>query len=167
MNLSLIAVAIWVVTLAVAAISDLRAFRIPNLLPAIVIMLFVVMHGITGFSSSLWPNLLHFLLALGVGMLLFGRGWIGGGDAKLYAAVALWFNWGGAAALIFLTTLSGLILAIAFVAARMLGLRRQRENPDKKKARMERRIPYGVAIAAGAILTAAWVGWSAVFPTIG
>lgn len=167
MSFNVIAISIWVVTLVAAAISDLRAFRIPNILPALVIILFCIVHAISGFSLSLLPNLLHFLLALGIGMLLFSWGWIGGGDAKLYAAVALWFDWGGAVALIFLTTLSGLLLAIAFVVTRMLGVRRNRESTDKPKSKMERRIPYGVAIALGAVLTAVWIGWGAVFPVLG
>lgn len=150
-------VAVWVITLVVAALSDLRSFRIANIFPAILLLLFPVAYGLAGFSGALWPNIFHFLLALVVGMALFARGWIGGGDAKLYAAAALWFDWTGAVALIFLTGVSGLILALAFVAARMLGLRKDVPKED-------RRIPYGVAIAAGAILSAAWNGWTVIFP---
>jgi prepilin peptidase CpaA len=149
--------AIWIVTLIAAGISDLRSFRIPNILPAVLIVLFGITYGLAGFSAVLWPNVFHFLLALVIGMGLFSQGWIGGGDAKLYAAVALWFNWAGAVALIFMTTMSGLLLAAIFIGARMAGLR-------KNVPREDRRIPYGVAIAIGAISTAAWVGWGKVFP---
>jgi prepilin peptidase CpaA len=149
--------AIWTIVLIAAAISDLRSFRISNIFPAILILLFVVVHAFGGFSALLWDNVLHFLAALVVGMGLFSMRWIGGGDAKLYAAAALWFNWVGAITLIFATTTAGLILAVTFVAARMLGLRKNVPKED-------RRIPYGVAIAAGAILSAAWSGWSAIFP---
>jgi prepilin peptidase CpaA len=97
------------------------------------------------------------VLALIVGMVLFSRGWVGGGDAKLYAAAALWFNWESAAVLIFLTGVAGLLLAFLFIGARITGLR-------KNVSRKDRRIPYGVAIAAGAILTAAWRGWHTIFP---
>lgn len=167
MDVTVFAIAIWVITLAAAAISDLRAFRISNMFPAIIIVLFVALHTAAGFTSALLPNALHFLLALTIGMVLFGRGWIGGGDAKLYAAVALWFDWNGAIALIFLTTFSGLLLAIAFVVGRMLGIRRNRQNDEKPKSKMERRIPYGVAISLGAVFAAAWIGWAKVFPAIG
>ena len=152
-----IVIAIWTITLITAAISDLRSFRIPNYLPAILILLFGIVCIMTGFSGASIDNALHFLAALLVGMVLFSRSWIGGGDAKLYAAAALWFNWTGAVALIFTTTIAGAALAIAFVASRMLGLRKNVPKED-------RRIPYGVAIAAGAILTAAWTGWNRVFP---
>jgi Flp pilus assembly protein protease CpaA len=63
--------AIWAVTLCAAALSDLRSFRIANAFPAILILLFVVIHSVSGFSGALWANLLHFLLALVVGMILF------------------------------------------------------------------------------------------------
>jgi Flp pilus assembly protein protease CpaA len=45
------------------------------------------------------------------------------------------------------------------IAARLLGLR-------KDVPREDRRIPYGVAIATGAILTATWTGWDRVFPAV-
>ena len=157
MEAKYVIVAIWSLTLLAAAISDLRSFRIPNALPATLILLFAAAHGLAGFPVPVWENLLHFLVSLIVGMVLFSRGWFGGGDAKLYAAAALWFNWSGAIALLFMTTIAGLILAVSFVAARMMGLR-------KNVAKQDRRIPYGVAIAAGAILTAAWLGWDPVFP---
>jgi len=157
MEFKYIMIAIWVLTLIAAAVSDLRSFRIPNYLPGILILLFGINTVIAGVDASLWENLFHFLAALIIGMGLFSRGWIGGGDAKLYAAVALWFNWTGAVVLIFATTIAGLVLAISFVAARMLGLRKNVPKDD-------RRIPYGVAIAAGGILSAAWQGWDRIFP---
>lgn len=154
-----IVMAIWTITLIAAAISDLRFFRIPNYLPAILILLFGVVSVVTGYSAISIDNVLHFLAALAIGMILFSRGWIGGGDAKLYAAAALWFDWAGAVALIFTTTIAGAALAMILIAARMLGLR-------KNVPREDRRIPYGVAIATGAILTAAWTGWDRVFPAL-
>lgn len=152
-------IAVWVVTLLAAALSDLRSFRIANVLPAILLLLFPIAYGLAGFSDALWENVFHFLLALLIGMALFSRGWVGGGDAKLYAAAAIWFGWSGAVALIFLTGIAGLILALAFIVARKMGLRKNIPKED-------RRIPYGVAIAAGAILTAGWIGWERVFPPI-
>jgi prepilin peptidase CpaA len=145
-----IVMAIWTITLIAAAISDLRSFRIPNYLPAILILLFGVLSVMTGYSVASIDNVLHFLAALVVGMVLFSRGWIG---------AALWFDWAGAVALIFTTTIAGAALAMILIAARLLGLR-------KDVPREDRRIPYGVAIATGAILTATWTGWDRVFPAV-
>lgn len=156
MQTTYIVIAVWVLTLIAAAISDLRSFRIPNYLPGILIILFGVSGALVGFPVSVWENLFHFLVALIMGMGLFSRGWIGGGDAKLYAAVAIWFNWAGAVTLIFTTTIAGLLLALSFMAARLMGLRKNVPKED-------RRIPYGVAIAIGGMLSAAWNGWDRIF----
>jgi prepilin peptidase CpaA len=159
MEFKIIMIAVWILTLIAAAVSDLRSFRIPNYLPGILISLFGIKTAIVGTDASLWENLSHFLVVLIIGMGLFSKSWIGGGDAKLYAAVALWFNWAGAATLVFTTTIAGLLLAISFIAARMLGLRKNVPKDD-------RRIPYGLAIAAGGILNAAWQGWGRLFTAL-
>jgi prepilin peptidase CpaA len=159
MNITYIFIAIWCATLIAAAISDLRAFRIPNILSVVLILLFIIAQIIDSSAGIPWGNFLHFGVALLIGMFLFSRGWIGGGDAKLYAATALWFSTNGAIALLFFTTFAGGLLAILFIVARLTGLRK---NVPKK----DRRIPYGVAIAAGGIFTAAYVGWFSVFANL-
>ena len=159
MNLTYIFIAIWCATLIAAAISDLRSFRIPNLLSGILILLFVIAQLID--SSSVFPlwNVVHFGVALIVGMFLFSRGWIGGGDAKLYAATALWFATSGAALLLFFTTIAGGLLAILYILARLTGLR-------KNVPKQDRRIPYGLAIAVGGVFTATYLGWFSVFANL-
>jgi prepilin peptidase CpaA len=132
--------------IALAAISDVRYFRIPNIYPALILLLFLGSRLVWGFSPSDWSHFMHFVIALGVGMLLFKMGWVGGGDAKLYSAAAIWFTGLNAAMLVFATGLAGLVLAIFYVARRKL-----KTQKDTKK-RTERRIPYGVAIAGGALI---------------
>jgi prepilin peptidase CpaA len=164
MTFSLVIILIWVTSILAAAFSDWRSFRIPNLLPALLLVLFFVGHIVWGYSSALWPNAMHFALALAVGMLLFGMGWIGGGDAKLYAAIALWFNWTGAVYLVFMTTMAGLALAVTYLLIRVFVTKKQKPNDALSKRKRERRIPYGVAIALGGILSAAMIGWGNLFP---
>jgi prepilin peptidase CpaA len=132
--------------LALAAVSDVRFFRIPNMYPALILLLFLGSRLAWGFSPADWSHLIHFAIALGVGMLLFKMGWVGGGDAKLYAAAAIWFAGLNAALLIFATGMAGLVLAIFYVARRKL--KKQKDT----RTRAERRIPYGVAIAGGALI---------------
>jgi prepilin peptidase CpaA len=159
MNVTTLFIAIWVAMLLAAAISDLRAYRIPNALPAILMLLFGVAQIMDSSATVPWSNLAHFGISLIVGMFLFSRGWIGGGDAKLYAATALWFAWDGAVTLLFFTTIAGAVLAAAFIAARLLGLRK---NIPKK----DRYIPYGVAIAIGGVVSASFVGWPVLFANL-
>ena len=93
-------------------------------------------------------------LVLGVGILLFSRGWMGGGDAKLSAAAASWFT---------LAELPWFALAVVLIGGALtlvlLPLRRALARPGEEPGgwaglRRGRSIPYGVAIAAGAILIA-------------
>ena len=92
-------------------------------------------------------------------MLLFAMRWFGGGDAKLYAAIALWFDLSGGVVLIFSVGMAGLLLAVTYLAARRIGP--FRSDPEERK---NRRIPYGVAIGFGAVIAAYFVGWGKLFP---
>lgn len=87
------------------------------------------------------------VFALGAAGFRFGL--LGGGDVKLLAAAALWL--GAAALLPFLmaTALAGGLLAVVFLAVALL-------RHDRSKVAL----PYGIAIAAGAILTTGGAFWS-------
>ena len=146
---------LFVLLLLVAAASDLRYRRIPNLIPALIVLLFIV-GWLLGFpfTGPWWAHGFHFVAALLVGMLLFRFGWFGGGDAKLYAACALWFSFSDALLLMFVTTASGavivLVRALAIVARSIFGS--PGAPPDgPRQRRAPRTIPYGIAIAAGGI----------------
>ena len=128
--------------LLAAAWSDFRTVRIGNIWPLLLILLFAAYALTGGRIDQPWMHLAHFGVALAAGMLLFAMKWIGGGDAKLYAAIALWFPLSQGAWLLLATTLAGLVLAVVYLLTRRLVPREQRKD---------RRIPYGVAIAAGAV----------------
>ena len=132
-----------------AAYSDLKQFRIPNLMPGLILALYACYVAIVGATAFSWWHAAHFAMALIVGMVLFAMKWFGGGDAKLYAAVALWFPLQQGHKLLFMVGMAGLVLAILFILTR-----RFTKDSDGKK-RTDRRIPYGVAIAFGAI--ACWL----------
>ena len=134
-----------------AAWSDIRSFRIPNGYPMALLLLFVPLAALQIGFPEIWWHLAHFAVALAIGMLLFAIKWVGGGDAKLYAAVAIWFPLDQAPMLAMFTGLSGLVLAIVYF------LRRKLASSDAQKAKAkDRRIPYGVALALGAIACWLW-----------
>ncbi|MFZ5727306.1 MAG: A24 family peptidase [Pseudomonadota bacterium] len=147
---------LFVLLLLIAAASDLRYLRIPNLIPALIILLFVI-GWLAGFpfTGPWWAHGFHFAAALLVGMLLFRFGWFGGGDAKLYAACALWFSFSDALLLMFVTTASGAVIvlarALALFARTFLAFGGPADGPRPK--RVSRDIPYGIAIAAGGIVS--------------
>ena len=145
--------------LLLAAASDVRSLRIPNLLPMLVLLLFVAawLWGFP-FRDPLWSHLTHFALALVGGMALFHFRWFGGGDAKLYAAVAIWFGLGNAILLLLLTTVTGALIVVArmfFHVLRALASNADRSAPGQPSL-FERKIPYGIAIAAGGITALFW-----------
>ena len=79
--------------MAYAAASDLLTMTIPNRLSLALVAAFAVFAVASGLSAH--AALLH--VAAGAAVLaltfaLFGFGWIGGGDAKLAAATALWLG---------------------------------------------------------------------------
>lgn len=129
--------------LLVAAVGDIRRFIIPNWLNAAVALL-AVPFWLT--SPDLSWTAVGWQLAFAGGVFalfggLFAAGWMGGGDVKLLVALALWLPW-----LLFLqmfltiTVLGGLLTTGLLIAHR---LRNREASPE---------IPYGVAIAAGALL---------------
>jgi prepilin peptidase CpaA len=78
-----------------AALRDLLSFTIPNWIPVLVICGFFLVVVTKG---SLWSlaTLLHSgtgIAVLAAVALLFFRGLIGGGDAKLIAAASVWMEW--------------------------------------------------------------------------
>lgn len=156
MNLPLLAPqwAFWalILLLILSALQDAMMLKISNYLSGAVLLLGVAAAVLAGPRLELWENGLVFAIALTVGTFLFGRGILGGGDVKLFAATVLWFELGGALRFLFLTAISGGLLAILIIVLRTLPW------PDALRSRVRvlqprAGIPYGIAIAAGAILT--------------
>lgn len=133
-----------------AAWLDLTQRRIPNWLCGLIALMGLVVAGIVGGFGALGSHALHMVLALLGGMGLFALGGFGGGDAKLYAGVAAWFGLGEALLLLLCVALGGLVLLIAWFGyrrARGLPVRRNRAGPFDG-------LPYGIAIAGGAVTAA-------------
>ena len=99
------------------------------------------------------PNLRGFTV-LTVAFACFAMGWVGGGDAKVAAAAALWFGFGH--------LLSYLVYASLFGGALTLLLLQFRQWPLPypfagqawllKLHAKESGIPYGIALAIGALV---------------
>jgi prepilin peptidase CpaA len=126
------------VVLLIASYHDIRHRSIPNWLPLSVAGGALLKWLVIGqFATALWAVAAGAIVFI-VSALLFTQGWIGGGDAKLGAAVV--FFLGGAATLQFLM-LMALIGGVVAVLV-LIWSRGAKPRPT---------IPYGVAIAAAAI----------------
>jgi prepilin peptidase CpaA len=133
--------------LAWAAVSDVRTRRIPNWTVLTVIGLFVPWAALHWGPWAAWA-LAAGLIALVVGVGLYAAKIVGAGDAKLFAAVALFVGFGDLMALGLATALAGGLVAAGSLASRpkramsmfILG----------GKGDFGPGIPYGVAIALAA-----------------
>ena len=75
-----------------AALLDFLYYRLPNKLFYIIFYLFPI-YIILSFKFHLVSNYLVFVGSILIGFGLFSAAIIGGGDAKLLAAVSLWIGW--------------------------------------------------------------------------
>lgn len=146
---------VWVLAalLVAAALEDAIRLKISNMLCLGVLVGSLIAMAMAGPEIALWQNAMVFAALLGGGTLLFAKGMVGGGDVKLLAAVGLWCNLPTALFMLTSVFLSGGVLAILILGARTFA-------PAGAAARVvvlrpRAGIPYGIAIAAGALLTLA------------
>ena len=137
--------------LAASAGWDLASYKIPNLLPVALIAFFAVFavaSGMTGIGSHLLAGGAGFA----IGFALFAFGLIGGGDAKLFAAVTLWLGFSSLLEYALITSLMGGALALALISVRKLPMPAVFTGQSwlMRLHSSDSGIPYGVALAAAA-----------------
>jgi prepilin peptidase CpaA len=138
-----------------AAVLDATTYRIPNWLTGLTALAFVPMAIYAGMPLALfgWHVLMGLILFF-VGYAMFALGLFGGGDAKLMAAAGLWFGFGQTYEFILFTVLAGGVLAIAIALLAVVQMQMElsgRKYSDVIK-NLAPKVPYGIALAAGAIL---------------
>lgn len=141
--------------LALAAGWDVASYTIPNALSLALIGAFLTFAVAAGMPTSSFG--LHAgagLLGLAAGFGLFAFGIVGGGDAKLFAATALWFGFGDMAAFALVASILGGGLTVALLLMRQLPLPQVlvRQSWLARLHDSRAGIPYGAALAAGALV---------------
>ena len=141
--------------MAYSAASDLITMRISNRISIALILGFLVFAVATGLPLAAVGS--HFAcgaLVLAITFTLFSVGQIGGGDAKLAAATAVWFGFPHVLEYGLIASMLGGALTLAIVAARRWPAPQfVRETPwmfrlhDPKVG-----VPYGIALAAAALI---------------
>jgi len=139
--------------LALAAGWDLVSFTIPNLLPLAMTAAFLLFGVIAGLPGAAFGgHLAAGVVGLAAGFALFAAGYIGGGDAKLFAATALWFGFGDLLSYALIASLCGGALTLAILSLRHVPLPALLARQDwLVRLHEARSVPYGVALAAGAL----------------
>ncbi len=140
--------------MAFAASSDLLTMTIPNRVSLIMIGGFLLLALTTGMSVTEIGS--HFGAAgivLAVVFGFFARGWIGGGDAKLAVATALWLGFDHLMEYALYGSVFGgalTLLILKFRANPMPGMLLGQEWAERLH-RPEGGVPYGIALAAAAL----------------
>jgi prepilin peptidase CpaA len=140
--------------LALAAGWDLTSYTIPNFVSAALIAAFALFALATHMALGVMgTHLLAGMLGLCAGFALFALGTIGGGDAKLFAAIALWLGFASLLDFTLAASLFGGALALLILGLRHLPLPATLYGQNWLVRLHDRKagIPYGVALAAGAL----------------
>jgi len=136
-----------------AALSDMSRLIIPNWVSIALAALFPVAALIAG--APLMSVGLHVLFGFGVlavGFVLFQFNIIGGGDAKLLAAVSIWTGLTAFMPFILWTAIAGGVMALALLTARQLIPAGTYPAFVDHLLKKQNGIPYGVAIMIGALM---------------
>lgn len=154
---------------AFAALNDFFKLKIPNYISVTIIALFALAYLVCQFidfnpfqplGNHLTAGGLLFIIMFG----MFAFNLIGGGDAKLIPAAALWVGTEGLAYFVLVTILWGFPLALVAlffknttignkITIKISGHKYFTEGWIKALANGENVVPYGIAIAAGVITT--------------
>src|SRR5437660_1812855 len=140
--------------LAFAASSDLLTMTISNRVTLVLAGSFFALAAANGMGSI--DILMHIGAAaavLVVTFTCFARGWIGGGDAKLAAATALWFGFDHLLNYLTIASLLGGVLTLLIMRFRLMPLPRLLADQEwaKRLHRMDAGVPYGIALAIAAL----------------
>ncbi len=142
-------------TMIAAAAYDVLTLTIPNWISLAIIALFPVLALAAGLGwhDLVWHVALG-IIALAAGIIAFAVGIVGGGDAKLFAAVALYMGPLGIAPYVFDVAIAGGVLAMLFVVLHQPRLEEWTRRSPVLAQIVSRgmAIPYGVAIVAGGLI---------------
>ncbi len=145
-----------------ATFYDLFTMTIPNRITLTLLVSFLILAPMAGmgWETMMWHMLISFLVLV-VGYVFFSLGFMGGGDAKLFAASSLWFGTAFTLDFVLIASLFGGALTFLVVVGRV------RPVPiwlmqfdwimrllDKKQG-----VPYGAALGPAALLVFVDTPW--------
>jgi len=139
----------------VAGLKDLTSMTIPNWISGLLILGFFPTALVVGLPlETVAAHVGVAFAALLVGMGMFALNWVGGGDAKFMASACLWLGVTGSGMFLLWTGVMGGIFCVALLYMRLHARPYLFRTPAWFQSLMEPKgdIPYGVAIAAGALI---------------
>lgn len=151
----LIALGVMPALVIMGGLHDLLTMKIPNWISLALVLLFFPAALLVGLGPA--AVAIHVgvgLAALFIGAGMFALRWIGGGDAKLMAATCLWLGLSGSGMFLLWTGVVGGLFCLFLMMARQHLQMVTPFAPGWVTRVLEPKgdIPYGVAIAIGALL---------------
>jgi prepilin peptidase CpaA len=141
--------------MAFAASSDLFTMTISNRVSLLLVAGFFVLALVIGLSpSDILSHIGAAAVVLVVAFGFFARGWIGGGDAKLAAATALWLGFDQLFPYLVYSSLFGGLMTLMLLQLRTIPLPAFLMNQEwaQRLHRKDAGVPYGIALAAAALI---------------
>src|ERR1700684_4314484 len=155
MILDIVRLLLFPALMAFAAASDLFTMTISNRVSLALAAGFLVLAVLSG--MGFYDILSHVgagAAVLAVAFSCFAMGWVGGGDAKVAAAAALWFGFGHLLNYLFYASLFGGALTLLLLQFRQWPLPYSFAGQAwlTRLHAKESGIPYGIALAIGALM---------------
>jgi prepilin peptidase CpaA len=160
-----IRLALFPAMMAFAASSDFLTLTISNRVSLILVGGFVALAVIGGVSAAdALSHLAAGCVVLVAAFSLFARGIIGGGDAKLAAATALWLGFDHLLPYLLYASLLGGALSVGLIWFRMAPLPDWLARHDwaQRLHGKDAGVPYGIALAAAALAVYPQTPWMAI-----
>ena len=153
--LHLSALAFFPALMALSASMDLLTFTIPNRVCASLALGYLVVAASLGVpAADIVLNISCALTILALAFAMFNLGWVGGGDAKLAAATAVWLGWSSILDYGVTAAICGGVLTLIILGARMAPLPAAlgRFAWVARLHDCKSGVPYGIALAAAGLL---------------
>jgi len=160
-----IRLALFPAMMAFAASSDFLTLTISNRVSLTLVGGFVALAVIGGVSlADVLSHLAAGCVVLVAAFSLFARGIIGGGDAKLAAATALWLGFDHLLPYLLYASLLGGVLSVGLIWFRMAPLPDWLARHDwaQRLHGKDAGVPYGIALAAAALAVYPQTPWMAI-----
>lgn len=162
--------ALLLLILGIAIVSDLHSRRIPNWLTGSALLMGFGFHTVVNHVAGSIFSLEGMAVGLGVFLVLYGFGWMGAGDVKLFAAIGSFLGPFQTLSAAVLIALAGGLLAILTLGfqtgwrrtgvwiwswAQTLFLTRSLQPADSGE-KSTVKVPYAVAISIGTVWSYWW-----------
>ena len=148
--------------MAFAAVSDLFTMTISNRISILLVAGFLLLAALGG--MGIYAVAMH--IAAGAAVLAFAFtcfafGWVGGGDAKLAAATALWFGFEHLMVYLVYAAVAGGLLTLLLLQFRQWPLPATLSSRDWVQRLHDSKsgVPYGIALAISALLIYPETDW--------